>query len=516
MEEQKAKRCYYEIMEIDKKADQDTIRKKFKRLTIKLHPDKNSEDPLAKEKFQELNEAYQVLSDPNERAWYDSHRNEILNGGNGNDSELEQNKGFEFNIWKYFSQSCYQSTSEDNISNFYKVYRELFQKIIIEEENARQYDDEKEDNFESFLKAPGFGDESTHIDDVIKFYRYWENFVSCKSFAWADQYKAERSDDRYIKRHIKKDSRKRRVKAKKAYNETLKSLVDFIKKRDRRWDQVVEMNKEKEKQKEIEEAEKAKEKEIQKQEQKERARIAEIERMEELEKYRESNTVMADKHADLEDEDAMEEFYCQICKKTFKSEGQMRNHEKSKAHLKKVKKILEEVALDDEMGMIDDIDEQLEEKKPAEPIRGGLGKKKKKKKKKNMAGIYDNPLQELEKIEQNEFEEEKKQREEEELKKQAELEEKLLKEEEEEKRKAEEEEERKKLELEKKIENGEEIEEKEEEPIKMSKKEKRKAKKKKKEQEKKVNFIKDLKEEFADTFGKPSRKKKGKGKKNKD
>jgi DnaJ homolog subfamily A member 5 len=52
----------------------------FRKLAMKLHPDKNTVDPLAKEKFQELNEAYEVLKDPNERAWYDSHRDQILRG----------------------------------------------------------------------------------------------------------------------------------------------------------------------------------------------------------------------------------------------------------------------------------------------------------------------------------------------------------------------------------------------------------------------------------------------------
>lgn len=68
------KRCYYEILGVDSKADDKTIKKAFRKLAIKLHPDKNTDDPQAKEKFQELNEAYEVLKEPNERAWYDSHK----------------------------------------------------------------------------------------------------------------------------------------------------------------------------------------------------------------------------------------------------------------------------------------------------------------------------------------------------------------------------------------------------------------------------------------------------------
>lgn len=77
------KRCYYDVLGIEKNADLSAIRKAYKKLTMKLHPDKNHDDPSATEKFQELIEAYEVISNPNERAWYDSHRDQILNGGDG-------------------------------------------------------------------------------------------------------------------------------------------------------------------------------------------------------------------------------------------------------------------------------------------------------------------------------------------------------------------------------------------------------------------------------------------------
>ena len=53
-------------------------------MALKYHPDKNPEDPEgAKETFQIIQQAYDVLSDPQERAWYDNHREEILRGGRG-------------------------------------------------------------------------------------------------------------------------------------------------------------------------------------------------------------------------------------------------------------------------------------------------------------------------------------------------------------------------------------------------------------------------------------------------
>ena len=57
------KRDYYEVLGVAKDADEATIKRAFKRLAIKYHPDHNK-DPDAGEKFREINEAYQVLSDP--------------------------------------------------------------------------------------------------------------------------------------------------------------------------------------------------------------------------------------------------------------------------------------------------------------------------------------------------------------------------------------------------------------------------------------------------------------------
>ena len=56
------KRDYYEVLGIDKNADEQTIKRAFKRLAMKYHPDRNQE-PGAEEKFKEINEAYAVLSD---------------------------------------------------------------------------------------------------------------------------------------------------------------------------------------------------------------------------------------------------------------------------------------------------------------------------------------------------------------------------------------------------------------------------------------------------------------------
>ena len=63
---------YYKILGVAKDADQETIKKTYRKLAMKLHPDHNKNDTKAEEKFKELSEAYAVLSDPEKRKQYDT------------------------------------------------------------------------------------------------------------------------------------------------------------------------------------------------------------------------------------------------------------------------------------------------------------------------------------------------------------------------------------------------------------------------------------------------------------
>ena len=76
------KRDYYEVLGLERTASDDDIKRAFKRLAIKYHPDRNK-DPDAGEKFQEINEAYQVLSDPEKRQAYDAGGFDAVDGSFG-------------------------------------------------------------------------------------------------------------------------------------------------------------------------------------------------------------------------------------------------------------------------------------------------------------------------------------------------------------------------------------------------------------------------------------------------
>ena len=66
-----AKRDYYEVLGVDKKASEDEIKKAYRKIAIKYHPDRNPGNKEAEEKFKEAAEAYDVLHDAKKRSQYD-------------------------------------------------------------------------------------------------------------------------------------------------------------------------------------------------------------------------------------------------------------------------------------------------------------------------------------------------------------------------------------------------------------------------------------------------------------
>ncbi len=78
-----AKRDFYEVLGVPKNADEAALKSAFRKLAMQYHPDKNPGDTEAERKFKEINEAYQVLSDPQKRGAYDRFGHAAFEGGGG-------------------------------------------------------------------------------------------------------------------------------------------------------------------------------------------------------------------------------------------------------------------------------------------------------------------------------------------------------------------------------------------------------------------------------------------------
>lgn len=86
-----AKKDYYELLGITKSATLDDIKAAYRKLALKYHPDRNPGDKSSEEKFKEVSEAYQVLSDPQKRSQYDQfgHTAQDFGGMGGFEGNME-------------------------------------------------------------------------------------------------------------------------------------------------------------------------------------------------------------------------------------------------------------------------------------------------------------------------------------------------------------------------------------------------------------------------------------------
>ncbi|KAL0364756.1 UNVERIFIED_CONTAM: DNAJ protein JJJ1 [Sesamum angustifolium] len=315
------KRCLYEVLGLNRDCTADEIRSAYKRLALQRHPDKLVQSGVSEAEatasFQELVNAYEVLSDQRERAWYDSHRNQILFSS----STATGSTSFVPDLFPFFSNSVYSGYS-DSGRGFYKVYGDLFEKIYANEVN--------------FTKKLGLP--LPREAPVTAFYNYWLGFITVMDFFWADQYDAMAGPNRKSRRVMEDENKKLRKKARREYNETVRGLAEFVKKRDKRViDMQVKRNEEMERKKE---------------EEKQRKKELERQKAEKARNYEEQEWAKVEEVEEDEAEDMLEEkkqeFYCVACSKKFKSDKQWKNHEQSKKHKEKVAELREAFREEDE------------------------------------------------------------------------------------------------------------------------------------------------------------------------
>ncbi|KIX01132.1 uncharacterized protein Z518_10198 [Rhinocladiella mackenziei CBS 650.93] len=338
-EEPPAKSDYYDLLGVERTATDDEIKKAYRRKALELHPDRNYGDvENATRLFAEIQSAYEVLSDPQERAWYDSHRDILLRGDQATGPDANE---FSYNIrmttaeevLKFMLKFNGRLEYTDAPNGFYGGLNDFFKQLAKEEDIARRWENQEP------MEYPEFGFENDDYGDVVRpFYAAWNGFATKKSYAWKDQYRVSDAPDRRIRRLMEKENKKLREDAIQEYNEAVRSLVAFVRKRDPR----VQNNQrsEAERQKALREATAA---------QAARSRAARQAQFEEwdanaIPEWAQSRT--RDEHEggfSSESEAEEHEYDCVVCDKTFKSEAQFKAHEKSKKHQKLLKQLTREM-----------------------------------------------------------------------------------------------------------------------------------------------------------------------------
>lgn len=385
------KRCYYDLLEVERDAAEDDIKKAFKKLALRWHPDKNP----GKEKecaayFVLIQQAYEVLSDPQERAFYDRHREHIIYQ---NTDGPDERKDTGIQLEPFMSTSCWKglfTSEEERLEKFYSVYRDLFHQLAAED--YEYIEDPEERNY------PVFGTFTSEYESVVApFYAFWLNFSTQRSFAWLDKWDLRDAPDRYSSRIMEKENRKMREQGKKHRSEDIRRLVEFVRKHDKRVELARQRQKERNEaiQHKVEEQrrqtirrnlEKLENFEVDEEAQKEH--LMDLEQIEQMldnqfgtvQSRRGRETELDGSDAEVGEEEE-EDFQCIVCEKSFKSKKMLDNHLQSKKHKQVVELLKKHMREEDQQFFEEGSSQQENEGDDVKPQRSGKGKRKKKNKK---------------------------------------------------------------------------------------------------------------------------------------
>lgn len=369
--------CYYELLGVDVRASGDEIKKAYRKRCLLWHPDKAKDLPdeaSTRRRFQELQEAYECLADPNERAWYDGHRHQFLAG-----KDVEEAGGRAtgdesgcVNLWPYFSRSSYaQSTGESRAgetrsetrseskaesSRFYEVYADVFERVDAED---LKWSATRTRAF------PSFGSATSSWAEVSEFYNAWGSFAATTAFTHANKWQLRDAPNREIRRVMEAENKKTCAKARREYSELVRQLVSFVRKRDPRVLAHVQATA-RAAAEERERGEAAREEERQRQwKLRQEARDREMERLQEMElemralRAQGQGEPLTDEEGErsgeegekgekgakggkggrVENDGKKEKIACAACKKGFKSRAQLIEHFKTNKHIKKCKEL---------------------------------------------------------------------------------------------------------------------------------------------------------------------------------
>nr|CDI53506.1 -domain-containing protein [Melanopsichium pennsylvanicum 4]SNX84364.1 related to JJJ1 \ len=406
---------YYELLKVQETATSDEIRKAYRKLALKHHPDKNPDNvEQANKIFHKLQEAYEILSDDTERAWYDQNRERLMNG-EGPDLDDEQvfdafrsgaaeapqptssSRGLTAKALLRFFDPSLANDFTDGDNGFYATYRRLFERLAQEERIAAPYPGE-DTSVPSADAYPSFGYSHTpyshakgqeadvHQTPLRDFYNVFINFQSRKSFGWFDKYDLRDAPDRRVKRLMDKENKRSRDAARREYNDAVRSLAAFVRKRDPRYKKfqselnstgpgsAADLARRKAEAEKVRLEREARAQSYQAQSWQQPEYHFSDQEDEDEHDYQESQddgdsaSDGEDDHNEatdsnnalnsLDDDNEFDGWDCVACDKLFQSEAAFRNHERSAKHKKAVQKLQREMQdEEDELGLGLDADD---------------------------------------------------------------------------------------------------------------------------------------------------------------
>ncbi|KAJ2026522.1 hypothetical protein IWW57_003011 [Coemansia sp. S610] len=266
-----ARTCYYELLGVLQSADDSELKKAYRKQALIWHPDKNhGNTEEATRIFAEIKEAYETLSDPQERAWYDNHREQILRGddyaaaGSAGYEQSDKSASVAYisteSLMHFFTVSSFRGFN-DLPTGFFAVYRTLFDRLRDEELQVSGLDTaERLDMIHNL----SFGDSHTFYDEdaiyassqgrskrptrksesagttLRDFYNFWTTYSTRKSFGWYDKFRLSDAENRQVRRLMEKENKNLRDKARREFVETVQKLASWLKRRDPRYKDHVE------------------------------------------------------------------------------------------------------------------------------------------------------------------------------------------------------------------------------------------------------------------------------------
>ncbi|KAF2869067.1 hypothetical protein BDV95DRAFT_620950 [Massariosphaeria phaeospora] len=355
------KTSYYELLGLERSATSDEIKKAYRKKALELHPDRNYGDvERTTELFAEVQTAYEVLSDDQERAWYDAHEMDILGGGAGageDHYEHSMRVTTAADITRIMAKFRGDVQFSDSPTGFFGFLRDTFEQLVREEEYAGDWSDVEVPAY------PSFGHKDDSYEDVVrKFYAIWGSFATAKSFAWMDVYRVSEAPDRRVRRLMEKENKRFREDGIREFNEAVRTLVAFVRKRDPRYTPNTQTQEERAiAQRAATKAQAA------------RARAAHAAKMQDAvpawATTRDSDELEESTESEIEED----HYECVACHKTFKSERQYDAHEKSKKHQKAVNALKRKMQKDNDHLHLDEDVESDAVAAPNSPEEDGSG-----------------------------------------------------------------------------------------------------------------------------------------------